>query len=738
MDAYPAGNVGVEPFNTSIGFTPSTWPVNTKLTLCSVPWDSDYRDVVRFATSSARDAYFSSLAGKKVVTEHATHCKPNEPVSINVPYSAAYTYNYLIVENPAQPVQGEVTPPKLYYFVVGVSMVNPNNTRLWLQLDVWMTYQVGLEIGRAFVERGHVALHAWKNSTLTRKTDKARRYLMAPEGLDVGASYIETDEKLFNVTAPSGTPDSFENWVFVVISAVHMIIPSGDTITDLFGTVDDPKLPMARSQTFDGYVSACEIYCFDPTNFKTFISTLKDYPWISNQILSITCVPQYYVNIGSGELIAGVYGYRASATRAEVSTLNHSTFDLGDMFEFLDGHVASIWSAQPKSHVWPFSWIKCDNQLSPPLTLTVEESANDTLVFNAFFSLIPPFQRLMISPRWYGTMRAANNSASSQYRPSGTTRSQTVSFGQKFACAMVWSDFPQVNILNDGYLNYLASNANSLRYARDNAGWNLDKSLANINTSYDNAYRSLGAAQANQQAAYETQRDISRYNMGNLVGNQLKDTFNSLSSGAQGAFNNVFGGADVSAIINTTVNAATGATANELGNLQFQTTQAAQQGNIDANYALQQWAARGDYEQAIAGINASVRDARMLPPTQSGTFGGGQMALYASRALLNFYACAMTVTADYQHKIADFWNRYGYAIGEYIYIGTQYLLNKRFTYWKCMDTTISTGNLDEGSKNVIRGIFEKGVTIWADPADIVKSPGTTLYDNEPNTGTALY
>lgn len=731
MNAYPDESVGVEPFTSSIGFTPSTWPVNTKLTLCNVPWDNDYRDVVRFDTATARDNYFSSLGGKRVVTEHATFCKPNEPVSINVPYSAAYTYNYLIVENPAQPVAGEVTPPKLYYFVVGVSMINPNNTRLWIQLDVWMTYQIGLQIGRAFVERGHVALHAWRNSSIAEISSRSRRYLMAPEGLDVGASYIETDEQQFSIVSH----DDFDIWYYLIVSAVDL---ETSDLTDKFGTVDNPKLPMARGMTIDGFKSACEMYMIAASGFNSFVSNLRNYPWISNQILNITAIPGEYVNIGNAIYIAGVAGFKAPSTTNTYSTLTTVAYSAGDVSTFLSGHVTSKWASHPKARVWPFSWIKCDNQISQPLTLTLEGLAGDTLDFNVFFSSIPPYQRIVASPKWYGTTRKSLHSAMEQNIPNGGKRTQQVPYGDKLASGLVWTDFPQVAILNDAYINYLASNANSLAYARDNAGWNLDKSLANINTSYENAYRSLGAAQANQQAAYETQRDISRYNMGNLVGNQLKDTFNSLSTGAQGAFNNVFGGADVSAIINTTVNAATGATANELGNMQFQTSQAAQQGNIDANYALQQWAARGDYEQAIAGIDASVRDARMLPPTQSGMFSGGMFALMASRALAMMYVCAMTVTVDYQNKISDFWNRYGYSVGEYVYIGHNFLLNKRFTYWKCLDTTIAHGNMDEGSKNVIRGIFEKGVTVWNSANDITLNPNTTMLDNAANNGTALY
>jgi len=42
----------------------------------------------------------------------------------------------------------------------------------------------------------------------------------------------------------------------------------------------------------------------------------------------------------------------------------------------------------------------------------------------------------------------------------------------------------------------------------------------------------------------------------------------------------------------------------------------------------------------------------------------------------------------------------------------------KFTYWKMSESYIKAAPMPESYKQVIRGIFEKGVTVWATPADI--------------------
>ena len=761
MDAYPVENVGVGGFDVSIGFTPSTWPIGTTLKLCDVPWDQNYRNVSTFNLyrhsaenrcnfqESHRDSYFfrAEFPGEMVEIDRVTYCKPNEPVRVNLPYSKCYKYNYLVVKNPELPVPGEETPPTLYYFITGVSFVAPNTTHLTLQLDVWTTYGPYIEIESAFVERGHVARHAFERTYATATGDAqnqyyniARRYLVQPEGLDVGNAYMSINEKPRSFI---GSGDSA--WMIVVASAVQLDVSANRSE---WGTVNNPRLPVSYGNLSDELPASCEYWALTWSNFTTFLSTLNGYPWIANNILSLTAVPgemldldsNYIENIGGNVPAYAInskfkydgYYYPTPSSNPTKYFTSYYVTNMLEPYYSNDGAVLPEWKNEPKSKVWPFSYLQYENYTGQPIIFKPERFANNLVDDLIYSCAIPPFQRIAIYPSYYGADVAHDDLIIYQKAPAGGVGSSRKHYGETFDNALLWNEFPQFSIINDGYINYLAANAGTLGYARDNAGWQLDRSLASSQTSYDNAMRSMGAAAQNQQLAYNTQRDISRYSMGNLVGNQLRDTFNSLSAGAQGTANQIFGGADVSTIINTTVNASTGATANEVGNMQFQATQRAQAGNIDANYQLQQWAARGDYQQAIAAIDATVQNAQVLPPTFSGAMGGGFLANLAAWRSVYYIISGHTVSRGYQARISRYWQRFGYAVNEYVHIGTNFCIMNYFCYWKAQDVVLN-GNVEEGVKEAIRGIFEKGVTIWRDPDDIGKMVYFTPTANGPDT-----
>ena len=43
---------------------------------------------------------------------------------------------------------------------------------------------------------------------------------------------------------------------------------------------------------------------------------------------------------------------------------------------------------------------------------------------------------------------------------------------------------------------------------------------------------------------------------------------------------------------------------------------------------------------------------------------------------------------------------------------------KKFSYWKASETYIDCARANEAEKDVIRGILERGVTVWGNPDDI--------------------
>ena len=53
-----------------------------------------------------------------------------------------------------------------------------------------------------------------------------------------------------------------------------------------------------------------------------------------------------------------------------------------------------------------------------------------------------------------------------------------------------------------------------------------------------------------------------------------------------------------------------------------------------------------------------------------------------------------------------------------------------FTYWKLVECYLEKGDIPESFKGTIRGIFEKGVTVWRSPDRIGR---TALKDNRIDT-----
>ena len=95
--------------------------------LVNVPWDSSYRDVVRFDTEQERTAWFSARQSTAIELNGYTYLRYGEPVRVSVPFDEVTRYNYLIVKNPVQPVPHvrASQPDTFYYFVTDCTYIAP-------------------------------------------------------------------------------------------------------------------------------------------------------------------------------------------------------------------------------------------------------------------------------------------------------------------------------------------------------------------------------------------------------------------------------------------------------------------------------------------------------------------------------------------------------------------------------------------------------------------------------------
>ena len=81
--------------------------------------------------------------------------------------------------------------------------------------------------------------------------------------------------------------------------------------------------------------------------------------------------------------------------------------------------------------------------------------------------------------------------------------------------------------------------------------------------------------------------------------------------------------------------------------------------------------------------------------------------------------------------IGEYWLRYGYYVQRFLKPPASWQTMEHFTFWKMHELYIRSSTCPEEFKLAIKGIFEKGVTVWNDPDDI----GVIDYaDNNPLTG----
>ena len=280
--------------------TPNTWPVGTEVTLMQVPWDANYRDIVIWDDVQQRNAYLDAqaLSGTGWRSKRFSYCRPNEPISVPVPYSAAYKYNYVVVQNPMQPVDGEEQPLKLCYFILSTDYVAPGTTQLTLQLDVIQTYQFGVCLGNMFVERGHMGVSnaVFKNGVQNLQGQYLRKYLNVPEGLDVGDSYVMANHEWYPLTDAS----TFDIGKIIIIS-------SADLAADP-GTIDSPNLNVADGQNADGIPSGCNVYSMTLSTFKAVLNAMKEKSWVAQCIQSVSTFPARLLSAGTDVQLFGSSG----------------------------------------------------------------------------------------------------------------------------------------------------------------------------------------------------------------------------------------------------------------------------------------------------------------------------------------------------------------------------------------------------------------------------------------------
>lgn len=695
--------------DAGLEFNYSVWAPGTVVMLCTVPWSSDYRDVVRFENQAGLDNYLNNNQGPKTIINGLTYANPGAPVRIDLPLNSVYKYNYLRVFNPAQPIGGD-TPKSFYYFITEPTRLAPNTTQLNIQLDVWQTFGYGISFGNCFIERGHIGIANEKAFD-----NYGRDYLAIPEGLDVGGEYVIEKSQWAEFAS---TRDFYTSEGERIINGTDILVISAIDLEADPGTVDAPNLKSATGSKMNSLPNGASIYLFNDFQFGNFMTEFSDKPWITAGIMSIMAVPA-----------ANAFDYPTE----QVWIGNTSQAQ-----KYLEGSPKRLMAGNPNSADWrenvdlgryyrlkkmltfPYCMVEMTSYTGTPLVLK-PESWNDpgmSVVVIAFFS--PPNPRIMFYPYRYNA--GANNPVQSD--PLGVIYDG----GEFLDMATGIVNLPTFSLVNDGYMMFLASNSNSITFQNQSADWSQQKALGGATKDYNQAGSGISTSKdINRIGIDATQRQTNLAN--ETAGwNALKSGGNNVLHGnALGLANTI---ADYAIQTNQNMQGsgiATGASAavNAAGNKNAAYAQ-------DTNFEYARFAAKGDYANAIAGNLARVQDARLTQPTTAGQLGGDAFLL--ANFGWGFDLKIKMMGGAARAAIGEYWLRYGYAVERFAAIPDNFMVMENFTYWKLSETYITGADCPEQFKQTIRGIFEKGVTVWSNPANI----GTIdMADNAPLEGIVL-
>lgn len=719
-------------------FDYSVWTPNTTVTLTNVPWDSSYRDIVRFDSTQARDTWFSNRMGRADSARLTgfVYLKYGEPVMVPLPFSQCNQMNYLVAENPIQPIPTRSSTPtrkpdKFYYFVQDVQYVAPNTTALIVQLDVWMTYYDRISFGQCYITRGHIAM-ANQNCTL----DTMSSYLQDPEGLEYGDEYDSVYKRMVVFgDVEQTTVDNVH--VEGVGSKPMVMIVSNTALHKAFGTESNPKLNTATGCFIGGVGSGAQVYLMHSDDLTTFYNYMSEYPWASQGIVSMTLIPSEMTDGFDGEHplhLGGTTTSKVPLFYPPKHTPNTQYVHNLVTFSGFQSGVTEDMKSVLKLWQFPYCYIELTTFQGSPVIIKPQywkrgtsDAGNKYWNIAYRSSLCPPNQKLLFWPTRYNEGgQYADQELTWQYTAADDKKDTArITTGEFINSAVEMSDFPQLPIVNNMYQYYLASTANTRAWQYSNASWAQQKSLTAANNSLNLANASMGNQQANQDVANNLaikQSGIALEQnawsgMKGMAGGAIGAAGSLLSGNLGGAASGALSAATAYFDMNANADWTTRTTTNQLAaaNQTLGNNLAYQRNVADTNYSYANYAANGDYQQAIQGIQATVRDAQLTQPSVSGQLNGGSYAF--QNGLVGYCMVWRRIKPQYLQQLYQYFKRYGYYVNRFIQPPANLKCMTKYTYWQMRETTIF-GNIPETFKQTLRGVFESGVTVWNNPDEV--------------------
>jgi hypothetical protein len=536
-----------------------------------------------------------------------------------------------------------------------------------------------------------------------------RKWLTQPEGLDLGGEHriIRTYRKTLSRVHE-------QDYSVVVTSTVNLDKNQG------YGSESNPKVNVAFPSNAEGLPNGVIIYACSYDQFKQGMLGLSKFPWVAQGIGSITLIPKEVVDLNAGSPVpvgdGGNVGTWSIMNKSSIYiTKDYSLNDANFRDELLQ-YVPEEYRQFKKFATAPCCILELTTYSGNPVEFRPESVKTPGLKIRQYSHIAPP------NPAVFFTLRDYNSVAGGNVLD---IRDGKVSeeIGETWDMCTGYTSLPTFSAVNNSALNALASSAHTAAAQINNAKWQQQRAQRAATASRDIANAGIAAtaagaentmwgnsAMADSQSRYNNMRATVQAAQGGIMalGGAL-----SLNGQAVGAGIAQSATAGVNAMISNSQAQSTANIQNQLASGASQISQTQQRTVRDTNYELSQFTANGDYETAISSINAQRQDMQVIPPAVVGQTSGYVSPMVAHGFVID---CRMRfISENAMHAIGQFWLRYGYTMNTWVKIPDTLSLMTEFTYWKLVECYLERGDIPESFKGTIRGIFEKGVTVWRSP-----------------------
>lgn len=756
--------------------TEDFWQAGSTITLCVVPW-SQTQDAIEWGYGDAgvqkRDAWFDSLTTKIVLTNNS-YIHLDKPVPLEVPYDEAFNYNYLVVDNPSQPVKhynSADTITRYCYFIKSHEMASPLNTIVTLELDVMTTYRPYFKITSMLCQQGQVQ---FANNAAQNITDgiTASKVVVGDEGLDLGNTYLTYDTEWHSL--------SNENDVVAVITSL--------SLTANPGSETEPKINMDFSHSVGNVSVGCGLYLFPYyrgssistdhlstveyiSSFGEFTECITHYSWVAQGIQAMYYIPgaiiDAYIASNGDDAISGTplpFFKKGDGKQINALLIKQGMYSTASLFSISWKEKASVgipdrYSNLPSLLCYPYTVFELANNQQTSVEIKPEElKDNNGVNFSLDYCCVYPNNVAIVYPDVSRSNSIVENHTTMYgVGANVTTMGKDTYFynGSDIQNGIWFKNFPTFTIYNNNAQLTMANNAYNYQYSYDAADWAYTAATAQNNLAADitQSQIDLGKKQSERTArsaerlakeskdtAYQVAGNnatsgivgtgvsaimgIGQIYKGDMVGG-LSSIANAAQTGVQTAmdYNNAHLQADLQNNISVTNNSNNYLAA--LENAQLGTE------NNDKNRAMANTIAEGNKDLAWKQIATQKKNASLTPPSALGAVGGSAFYLATGRLGVKFSVLHPNPGAI--ARAGDYMLRFGCAVNKLINMPDSLLVCDKFTYWKGQNLTFATPlYMSETNRNVIRALFQQGCTFWNNPDDIENFGPDMLYSNTPH------